>query len=184
METTQNQDQQPTQEKNHSIASRALVATAFGYVGAKIGTVGSLIDANELLKEEKTVGQKIGSVFNGKLWSELKKQTVNIMETENKNILQASAKTMKYGIIGTVVGVGAGGVIGWIRGGRIDNWKDIVKHPWQSTKIIFGAEKPNSETAQNVASAQAITTKPENSTKWQDYTKERTQNTATIGRTS
>jgi hypothetical protein len=182
---------QPTQEKKDSIASKALVATAFGYVGAKIGTIGSLVDANEILKEQKlTTGEKIGSLFNGKLWKELKNQTAEIMEKENKGLLAASTKTMKYGIITTAIGATAGVAVGWVRGGRVDNWKDIVKHPWESTKIVFGAEKPEPKkdepqiatTITNNTSVIPKNSEQETSTNWQNYTKERQQNSVVAGK--
>ncbi|MEQ1789467.1 MAG: hypothetical protein ABL857_03385 [Rickettsiales bacterium] len=182
-----------TEQKNkENIASKALVAGSFGFVGMKIGTIGSIMDADKILKKENlTFGQKLGSVFNGKLWNSLVNEADIIMKTENIGKFKAYSKTMKYGIITTAAGAAALGAIGWVRGGLIDNWKDIIHKPLESTKIVFGMKKPDNQIDELKIASTApnnITITPKNSEQnqavnWQSYTKEREQNSASSGKT-
>jgi len=99
------------------------------------------MDANDVFKGQSlTLGEKLKSPFNGKFKEALGKRVEELVNKEGRSLMNALAKLSKWSIITTGIGMVAGGIVGWIQGGRIENWKDIFKHPWQSTKIIFGAE--------------------------------------------
>ena len=188
METVQNQDPQPTEEKKDSIASRALVATVFGGVlASKVNNIGALMDANNVLKEHNlTVGQKIRSVFTGDLFVKLKEKHDFIKKVENKGTIKAGLKVFKYSVITSVIGGAIGAGLGWTLGGRIKDWKDIIKHPWQSTKLMFGIEKPEQtkEAEKPLYIAQQPPPEPDGSRRWQDYTQNRGQKLHEVGRAS
>lgn len=184
MENEQNQDTQPTEEKKNSLASRALVAAAFGtVVGTHVNNIGTVMDVRDILKGQNL---ELRSVLTRKFWWEswekLKEKHKATMVAENKGWFAAGAKVFKYTIITTVIGGAAGAALGWTLGGRIENWKDIFKHPWQSTKVIFGMEKPKTEQVQTAAASIPETTTPETSTKWQNYAKNRPQNSVVAGK--
>jgi hypothetical protein len=168
--------------KKHSLFSRILVATAFSTVGAKIGFLGSVADANAVLKEGTTMtfGQKIRASFNGTLIKKLGEKVATIMEQERKGPWVASAKVMKYTLITTGIGTVGGAILGWIRGGRVESWKDIFKHPIDSTKLILGFKRPGAQ-ASDVAPIPGANETPENSDKWQNYVQSR-QNSSGVSR--
>ncbi|MDX1974848.1 MAG: hypothetical protein SFT92_04150 [Rickettsiales bacterium] len=141
-------DTTPDAPKKQSLGARLLVATAFSTIGAKIGFIGTAMDVNDLFKNtEMTVGQKIRASFNGQLTEKLMEKIKDIMRIENKGAVSAIAKASKYTIITTVAGTALGAVMGWVRGGRIEHWKDIFIHPWESTKIIVGLQEPHTAKA-------------------------------------
>lgn len=125
--------------QKHTWASKLAVAAAFSAVGAKLGLVGLIADANEVLGAEKmSFIEKLKSAFNGTFFKSLKKRKKELMEVKGKNFLEASFHlTKNYMIASTVIGFIAG-IVGWVRGGEIENPKDIVNHPIKSTKVILG----------------------------------------------
>jgi hypothetical protein len=170
-----------TREKDHTIASRSLVATACGVVLAgKVNNIGLVMDANHLLnKKNHTLWQKICSPFNKELWHELKAEFKSVMERENKGVIATIPKVLKYSVVTTVIGGAIGAALGWKLGGRIDNWKDIIKHPWESSKILFAIKKPAPATketevvtAGNVAQDNSVQSNLQHSTNWREFAKE------------
>lgn len=131
--------------KQHSITARVVTAVAFATVGGKIGTLGMIPDANELLGKEMSMGKKLRGVFDGTLLKKCAEKIQHLMVHEKRSMLSASASTMKYSLILTGVGMAGGAALGWIRGGRIENWKDIITHPWRSTKLVLGLNKTNED---------------------------------------
>ncbi len=195
MEQTQDQSAQNPQqaeEKKSNLASRALVATAFGVLLAgKVNNIGTIMDANKILKN-RTLGQKVVAVFNGELAKGLYHEFKKAMGKNNKGVIattkgavSATSKVFKHTLITSGIGAAIGGGLGWALGGRIDDWHDIFKHPWESTKIMFEFKRKPSEEAAVVAAAQQEEKKPapqENNTKWQDYAKERQLESAAMGK--
>jgi hypothetical protein len=105
-------------------------------------------DANALMGKEITLGKKLVGVFDGTLLKKCAEKIQHLMVHEKKSMMSATASTMKYSLILTGVGMVGGAVLGWMRGGRIENWKDIIAHPWQSTKLVLGLEEPKAQATQ------------------------------------
>lgn len=187
MDNTENKNKNPTEKKEGSLVSRILTATAFGaLLATKVNNIGTIIDANNVLKGNGyTFGQKIGSVFSGELFSKLVNKYKETVKAQTRHPVSshivAGTKIFRYTIITGAIGGAAGAALGWKLGGRIENWKDIFKHPWQSTKTMFGIEKPNSE--QNETVVAENNSEQETSTKWQDYAKDRQKNSVATGKT-
>jgi len=131
--------EQPKQR--HSLAARLFVATAFSGVTAKLGMLGTVADVSAIVGKELTFGEKLRGVFSKSFLEKFNDKLVDLVERGNSPLI-ASVKVFKWTMIVGAVASVAGFVVGWARGGLIADWKDIIKHPWRSTKIIFGAEKP------------------------------------------
>ena len=138
---------QAAEPKRHSLTARILVALGFSAVGAKLSLLGTVADANALFKGDNlTVGQKFKSIFNGEFAAKATKKFEGLLAGKTsltvKDQFHMIFSLMKWttivGIAGTVVGL----VVGWVQGGKIEKWQDMFTHPWRSTKIIFGFEKP------------------------------------------
>ncbi len=141
LEPTTAHEPKPEPPKQHSVAARLVTAAAFATVGGKIGTFGMIPDANALMGSEMTMGKKVRGVFDGTLFKKCAEKIQHLMVHEKKSMMSATASTMKYSLILTGVGMIGGAALGWMRGGRIENWKDIITHPWRSTKLVLGLEK-------------------------------------------
>jgi len=136
--------------KKPGIGSRLLVATAFSTLGAKIGTLGMIADANAAFEGQKlTLGEKIKGLFNGKLFDALLKKKEGLRK-QGISRPRAYATVAKYWLALSTIGAIAGGIIGWIRGGEVENWKDIIHHPVKSSKLVFGI-KPHAAAAPETA---------------------------------
>lgn len=144
-ELTTAPEPKPEPPKQHSVAARLVTAAAFATVGGKIGTLGMIPDANALMGSEMTMGKKLKGVFDGTLLKKCAEKIQHLIVHENKSMMSATASTMKYSLILTGVGMVGGAVLGWMRGGRIENWKDIIVHPWRSTKLVLGLEEPKAQ---------------------------------------
>ncbi len=177
-----------------NVASRSLVATAFGVAGFKLSNIGTAVDVNEMLKG-MTPWEKTKAIFSKEIFAKIGHKINSIAKEENINKAMATAKAARYTLITGAIGAAAGGVIGWVRGDKIDNWKDIIHHPIDSTKIVFGFKEPKkSEDAVLYAkSGSDVTTEiptgtnatkieSANPTSWQDYAKERKENPQIIAR--
>jgi len=190
------QSEQQTAEKKQQgegNASRLMVTGGFILLGKKIGLLGTIADANELLKGENvSFGKKLLYSIDGTLIKKWIEKAKFIIETENRTGLSgkiyAGAKAAKYGTITTLIGGAIGGVIGWQRGGRIKDWHDIFAHPWESTKIIFAAEDPQQQNLPNKTTPKSksapidfseASEAKSNSKNWGNYTTERAQNSKT-----
>jgi|CXWL01.1.fsa_nt_gi hypothetical protein len=187
MDNTENKNTSPTEKKEGSLVSRILTATAFGaLLATKVNNIGTIIDANNILKGNGyTFKQKIGSVFSGELFGKLADKYKETVKAQTRHPVSshivAGTKIFRYTIITGAIGAAIGGALGWTLGGRIENWKDIFKHPVQSTKIMFGIDKPDSH--KNDTMVAENNSEQDISTKWQDYTKERQKNSQEIGKT-
>lgn len=181
---------QPTGEK-HNTASRLLTATVFGtLVAGKVNTVGQVADVKNILGKANAVSQN--ELKNMKyiekfriIWNAVVnnfKAEINKHNNPVKGFIVAGSKAFKYTIITSIIGGAVGGAIGWKLGERIENWRDLYKHPWQSTKIMFGITKPDAEPATPTMLAEGKKPEQQNATKWQDYAKERQTNSAAMGK--
>jgi hypothetical protein len=180
---------QPTQEK-HNTASRLLTATVFGaLVAGKVNSIGQVADVKNILGKANEISKdELKNMKYTKKFRIIWDAVVNNFKTEMNNysnpvkgFIVAGSKAFKYTIITSVIGGAVGGAIGWKLGERIENWRDLYKHPWQSTKIMLGLEKPEVLLA-NTAPTHNKKPEQEKSTKWQDYAKERQADSAAIGK--
>lgn len=175
-------------KNNDNLASRAIASAAFATVGAKLSYLGTFKDVDNILGNQKvSFWQKVKWTVNGTLKDKVKEKIHYLQETEQESALISYLKLMK--VSSKLMGIGAaiGAVVGWVRGDRIENWKDIIKHPVDSTKIVFGIKEPKKAedtTLYAKAENNAGVTNPlqPNSTNWQDYARERKENPQLIAR--
>ena len=167
-----NTDTDATQRK--SLGSRALVAAAFSVIGAKIGYIGTVMDVNHLFKDNNmTLGKKFRAAFSPAILEKVMEKVRDVMRTENTSMWYAMVKVNKFGAITTAAGVGIGAILGWARGGHIQNWHDIFESPLESTKIILGFQKPHAIVDTNATRRDEVV--PERATEsptsnyWQQY---------------
>ncbi len=178
---------QPIEEKKN-LASRVIAATAFAKIFAGvINNPGQIIDANRIFQgEPMSLTDKARSVWSGDAWKRLKAQSQSIRDKYPENKIKgwfiATNHVFKYTVITGTIGGIIGAVLGWSLGDRIKDSKDILKHPWRSTKIMLGIDKPEAEPATPTMLAHDKKPEQEKSTKWQDYTKDRPVNSATMGK--
>lgn len=71
----------------------------------------------------------------------------------NNLLVKAGKRTFQaFGEKSTIIAASAGaaifGVLGWIRGERIEHPTDLLKHPLKSFKVIFGKQSDNTPQAQ------------------------------------
>ena len=127
----------PPPQEQHSLTARLLAATAFSTVAAKIGLIGTIMDANALFDKKATLREKLIHSF-----PKLQQRVAHLQINEGRSFIGAYASAMKYSlIIGTVATV-AGAALGWVRGGRVESWKDIIYHPLRSTLLVVGLKQP------------------------------------------
>lgn len=74
----------------------------------------------------------------------LKDDIVRQME-KGRSQLAALLVTTKWSTIAPIVGGIGLGILGWKRADKIKNSKDIITHPWESTKILLGFKEPEPE---------------------------------------
>jgi hypothetical protein len=161
----------PTEHKKHSLVSRIGLALAFSTIGAKIGTLGMIADASAAFQgESMTLGEKFRGVFNGNLAEKLQERIMSTNPESMSAVLKASSKVFKFTFITTAVGMVGGGVLGWVRGSRVEHAKDIFIHPIKSLKLVLGPkpeEHPKTETTRPERSH--VTADPaEETTRWRD----------------
>jgi hypothetical protein len=125
----------PEKNASGSLGVRAAAAAAFSFVGSKIGYPFMIVDANNVFKGESlSLQEKISSPFNGKFSKALKNRL-----SEGHNPLSL----LKWSLIAGTVGTVGGAILGWVRGGLIENPKDIYKHPLTAMKVVLGLESPS-----------------------------------------
>lgn len=149
-ENTQEQQQDKPAEKH--TGSKLAFALAFSTVGAKLSTIGTAIDAADLLRDKPTFKEKIKTLFSKEILHKLNERTIEnipdkfkqsaFMAPPTGETIKASLKTMKWTVITGVVGTVAGGVVGWVRGEKAGSAKNIVKHPIKAVKAVFGFGEP------------------------------------------
>lgn len=205
MEKTVNNTEQSAETKieprKHSLAARLLVAYGMSGIGAKLLFLGIPLDANavfegqKLTLKEKFSREKFKQALEEKLQLETLRSLTGQKDTglgleklkqlaiksnpstsaQIKAQLKSFIKLTKFstglGVIGTVIGA----IIGWKRGGLIEDWHDTVKHPIDSTKVILGFAKPEildkyrtnkKEPEKKQAVDTTETSKQENSKSW------------------
>ncbi len=175
-------------KNNDNLASRAIASAAFATVGAKLSYLGIFKDIDNILGNQKvSFWQKVKWTVNGTLWKKTKQKIHYLREIEQASALASFFQLTKTNNTVMAIGAAIGAVVGWVRGDRIENWKDIIKHPVDSTKIVFGFKEPKKAedtTLYAKAENNAGVTNPlhTNSTNWQDYTRERKENPQLIAR--
>lgn len=185
-------------KQEHSFFARLLAATGFSIVGAKLGLLALPIDANAIFDKEKlTFKEKVNSIFDGTFKQKLGEKATILMQKDFAPILErgiqptqqeiikssivTTLKLTKYSTIIGIVGMGAGAILGWVRGGLIENWKDIFTHPLDSTKIVLGFEaaNKNSEIKKETGKLENTNFPMENDAQktsaWENYVKSRKQ---------
>jgi len=157
-------DTDPNAPQKQSLGARTLVAAAFSAIGAKLGFIGTVMDVNHLFKDkEMTLGKKMHAVFSPEIIEKTMVEVRSVMRAEKKSMLSAIAKVNKFGITTTMAGVAVGAILGWVRGGRIEHWKDIFDHPIESTEIILGLKAPHASTNKDAAKQEAAPERAEDS---------------------
>ena len=134
--------------------SKLAFALAFSTVGAKLSTIGTAVDAADLLKDQPTFKEKMKTLFSKDIIGKLNERTIEhisddfkragqlVMQPPMTEVVKATMKTMKWTLITGVVGTVAGGVVGWMRGDKAGSAKNIVKHPIRAVKAVFGFSEP------------------------------------------
>ena len=173
-------------------ASRSTVTLAFAFLGLKVGGLiggkafigkeaydyftkdrGERLVSEyeaEMAKLPKQEAAKSG--FLGKIFPWMRKQP------DNSVILQESVKFMLrkqgeesafwkriaiYTGIAGAIGAAIGAVVGWTRGDRLDDPYDLIKHPIESIKKIFGpAPKGHKPLDPAIELPSGVPQKPEN----------------------
>ncbi len=165
----------PEKKNNGSLGVRASVAAAFAFVGSKIGYPFMIVDANNLFKGESlSFKEKIKSPFNGTFSKAIKNRM-----SEGYDPLSL----LKWSLIAGAIGTVGGAIVGWVRGGLIENPKDIYKHPITAMKVLVGLESPevlksssanNNETNTSTKNADAVanfTSEPAEKAAWSERVK-------------
>lgn len=146
--------------RQQSLAAKLLTSLAFSTVGAKLGLIGLIPDANAAMAGENlSFGEKVKGVFNGKLVQRIMEKTQETLvndpafhkfeqglelslKEKGRLLWSMTGKNAKWTLAITGVGTVAGGVLGWVRGGKVEKWQDIFTHPIRSTKLVLGLETP------------------------------------------
>lgn len=168
--------------RKHSLFARIMVGFGFSAVGAKLGLLGTVADLNAVVGKDLTLSQKFRGVFSKEILGKLSDKMEHLLG-EGKSLPRAMTSVTKWTMIVTGVGAIGGLVVGWMRGGLIENWKDPFTHPIRSTKIIFGFEKPpaSSPKVQEPAKVMAVTEEPKPVTdKWVDKVQARASHAAAV----
>lgn len=167
------QDNTTEQDKPKPVkhtGSKLAFAAAFSTVGAKLSTIGTAVDAADLLKDQPTFKEKMKVLFSKEIFTKLNERTVDFISDEFKRggrlvmqppmgeVVKASMKTVKWTLITGAVGAIAGAVIGWVRGERAGSAKNIVKHPINSVKAVFGFSEPLGDDGKPLAPPQESST--------------------------
>lgn len=163
---------------NDNLFSHALSSAAFATVGAKLSYLGVFHDIDDILGKEKvSVWQKVKWSVDGTLLKKTQERIEHLRNSEQKSALVAYLKATKHSTMLMVLGGAIGAVAGWVRGGLIKDWHNIYEHPWDSTKVIIGLEKPEIMDKYNkkkeepimLAHADSKSISKDDSSKWRDY---------------
>ncbi len=169
------QDNTTEQEKpkpaKHT-GSKLAFAAAFSTVGAKLSTIGTAVDAADLLRDQPTFKEKMSLLFSKRILHKLDERIVENLPDKFKvagqmlektpfvEKMKASFKTVKWTMITGIVGTVAGGVVGWMRGDKAGSAKNIVKHPINSVKAVFGFSEPLGDDGKPIVAAAQETPAP------------------------
>ncbi|MFZ4541444.1 MAG: hypothetical protein ACOYNL_06495 [Rickettsiales bacterium] len=135
----------PSVEK-HNTGAKIGIALAASGIGAKLAIPGLVMDANSLFPKGTPLGTKFKQAFSKEILP-LIGNSIAVQMQKGRGQMMATLGAMKWSIILSTVGSIVLGVIGWKRADRIENSKDIYKHPIKSAKIILGMEEPDSKKA-------------------------------------
>lgn len=155
-------------KRDQSLAVRLLTAFAFSTVGAKLGFLGMPADVAALYPKGTPVSERTKGLTNGTMIHNLQKRMEQLVRHEGRSPISAMLIVTKYSTGISIAAAAAGAVIGWIRGGRVEHWKDIIKHPWRSTKLILGLESPPAPQAPALAIPPEDTPPTPATTRWQE----------------
>jgi hypothetical protein len=131
-----NQSHEAIREGETRKSSRLVLTTLFAGIGAKLGFVTGLkLAAVEHARNSMGTG--------GTFWQRVKEfnweKFLNASEAvKGKGRL---IKTFKLTAIPTAIGTALGITIGWLRGDRIKEPKDILEHPIETIKKLIMTEK-------------------------------------------
>lgn len=166
--------------------SRSAVTVAFALIGAKIGATiaGKGIFFGEAASSFRRKKGEVYEQFKQESASMNDRDTMMLgfKKTfgflESDFIKEIGVKALVWGGVGAAIG----GIIGWLRGDKIDDVHDLIKHPIDSLRKIIGlkveenktdipdaASKPTQATINKVAEApQVVVEKERPIALWQD----------------
>ena len=145
MQKPENQPVEPTPapEEKHNLTAKLLIGVGLGgFIGGKLAIPGLVMDANNLFPKGTPLGTKFKQVFSKEVF-QLIHQAVQAEMDKGRGKWMAGLVATKWSMGLWTIGTVALSVIGWNRADRIRDSKDIVKHPWKSTKIILGLQEPD-----------------------------------------
>jgi hypothetical protein len=130
-------------------ASRTAVTAGFAFLGFKLfaligGQIGLIKGAVEEVRDTSPtlVKKQYDSETKNLTGDNLVRKTAHYLIDL---VLHSNHLARQFFIAGTISGLAGaiiGGVIGWTRGDRIENPYDLIKHPAESMKKIFGHKPP------------------------------------------
>ena len=146
----ENPDIQPPQPETappkSNLGAKLSVLGMGWFLAGKLSYLGAFIDASNLFPKDTPVSEKFKRTFSKEFWPLIKKAVAH-EKNKGSNAVVAWTKITKWSLaIPTLLGI-ALGALGWRRADLIQDSKDILHHPFQSAKIIFGLEPPGDKVA-------------------------------------
>lgn len=133
---------------NSQSSSRVALAAALALVGAKTaGILGALVGHAKAAVEPETRA----------LMKRSQKEAMAIIVSEG----------VRYGSITAAIGAAAGGVLGWVRGDRVKDAGDIIKHPIDTLGRVLGPRPKDMDEKPTPAPA-SVTESPARTGQWTD----------------
>ena len=133
----------PQPEKKHNLGAKIGVGLTLGsVVGGKLAIPGMVMDLNGLFPKGTPLGTKFKKTFSKEIAPIMQEALMYQMEIKGRKPLMAVLAATKWSTILSTAGFVVLGAIGWKRADRLNDSKDIIKHPIKSTKIILGLEEP------------------------------------------
>lgn len=145
MQKSETVDDKPAPAPKNNLSAKIGVALGFSVVGGKLAIPGLVMDANRLFPSGTPLGEKFQRIFSPEILTLLNNDMAKHIQ-RGRSTLTALLLTTKWSNLLWLGGTLGLGTIGWMRADRIQNSKDIVKHPIESTKIIFGLKNAPLET--------------------------------------
>lgn len=187
---TENVTPQPakTEEpRKKSLGMRILIATAFSSIGSKLIIPGAMMDINNIVGKGLTLKEKFSAVLDWDGFKAKAGERANELMRQGKSPGAAIFSVVKYSTVLFTLGTIAGGVLGWIQGGKFEDWKDVMKHPLKATAVVFGfksAEEfckeigkdtcPAADTAKAASKSSTVQSDAaESGKKWTDHVSQR-----------
>lgn len=126
-----------------------------GVIGGKLAIPGLIADAYNLFPKGTPFMERVKRTFSQDI-IHLLQDDIAKQINKGRSHLTALLVTTKWSTIAPIVGGIGLAVIGWKRADKIKNSKDIITHPWESTKIILGFKEPENESRDFSAAAKDI----------------------------